>query len=560
MPDKEQYYLVCVNFCMPQNILRHFYIRKSFFLLFFLFLFIGIESKAQQSLYVASGGTMYTHTGAQMGVFGDIINDATGGLNHNNAGTVYIFRSAATGVGNSRIYDGPSAPAFTANYNAGGAYTRFYNLVTDNSIGTNTASGTVINSTTGTGQIQVEQELRISNQHTFTNGMIWTPRGSWKHAFVYYDANTATYTGNTDARHIDGYAAKTGSSNFDFPIGDGIRLRISGLVSPANGVYKSAYFNRNATLGTTGISGFSAAAAPLRGNLIKVSTYEFWDIDGNAASQYKLTALNSVAGYSEWATDFSAYAASNIVIAAWDQVWENLNINAAPGSFATDGAFITSASASNPDAGNSFGTGSPFSAYTWGVTIYGVPLKIKLKNFQANVMGCSAVLNWISTNEEKADRYEIEQSANGVAFTKVATVNSKGNSTENNYNLSVNQSSAISYYRLKMIEKDGLYSYSPVQQVKTNCGTNESYFTVYPNPVRNGYTTLNFKTQYSGNAQVHLVNAMGQQLFQKSITVNAGTSNIVPLELKTLSKGIYFIRLSSADGESLMEVQKIIIN
>ncbi|MBK7289647.1 MAG: hypothetical protein IPI78_05015 [Chitinophagaceae bacterium] len=63
---------------------------------------------------------------------------------------------------------------------------------------------------------------------------------------------------------------------------------------------------------------------------------------------------------------------------------------------------------------------------------------------------------------------------------------------------------------------------------------------MYPNPEENGYTTLNFKTQYAGNAQLHLLNAMGQQLFQKSITVNAGTSNIVPLELKTLSKGLLY--------------------
>ncbi len=502
-------------------------------------------------MYVATGGTLYTHSGAQMGVFGNIINDATGGLNHNSAGTVYIFRSAATGVGNSRIYDGPSAPAYTGNYNSGGAYTRFYNLVTDNSIGTNTASGTIINTTSGAGQVQIEQEIRITNQHTFTNGIVWTPRGDWRHAFVHYDANGATYTGNTNARHIDGYAAKTGSSNFDFPIGDGLRQRISGLSGPASGVFKSAYFNRNPKLGTTGISGFSAAATPLRGNLARVSSYEFWDIDGTAASQFKLTALNSVAGYSEWATDFATFTAADVVTAAWDQVWENLNINTPPASFAVDGPFITSASPTNPDMGNSFGTGSPFSAYTWGVTIYGIPLKIKLNNFYANANGCAAVIAWNSSNEEKAERFEVEQSLNGVYFNKMAEVNAKGGAAENNYAITINQTEAVSYYRLKMMEKDGLFSYSPVKQVKVNCSSTETYLNVYPNPVTNGMATLNFKLQYSGQTQIQIVNAAGQQVLSKYINIESGINNIVPVQLNNQAKGIYLIQLVSTEGKSL---------
>ena len=532
------------------------YLKNYFFI--FLFIFSANEICGQQSLYVASAGNMYTHTGAQMGIFGDIINDATGGLNHNNAGDVYVFRSAATGTGNSRIYDGPSAPSFTGNYNTGGAYTRFYNLVTDNSIGTNTASGTAINSTSGAGQIQVEQEVRISNQHTFTNGMIWTPRGSWKHAYVHYDANGATYTGSSNARHIDGYAAKTGSSNFDFPIGDGVRLRVSGLSSPASGTYKSAYFNKNPQSGTTGLSGSSAAASPMTGNLVRISSKEFWDIDGTAASQYKLTALNTVAGYSDWATDFVTFAPADMAIASWDNIWENLSLYTTPATLSVGGPFITAASATNPDNGNSNGTGSPFSAYTWGVTVYGIPLSVKLIDFKAIANGCAASLAWKTSNEEKADRFEIEQSNNGRIFNKVAVINAKRQSSENIYTATINQTEPINYYRLKMIEKDGLFNYSPVQQVKINCTVNDNYFNVYPNPVTNGETFLNFKVQYAGLAYVQIINTAGQQVMKNAITVNAA-SNIVPLQLHAFSKGIYIIHLLSADGTSISATQKIIL-
>ncbi len=311
---------------------------------------------AQQDTYIAPNGTMYTHPNASMAVFGNLINDAQGGVNHNNGGDVYLYRDAAAGTGNSRIYDGPLAPAPTDNYNAGGAYVRFYNILTDNTVGTATPSGTNINSTSGTAPIQIEQEARVTNTHTFVNGMLWTPRADWKHAYMHYES-TGNYTGTSDAKHIDGYAASTNKATFDYPIGEGTRLRISGVVGAANGTFKSAYFQKNAQLGTTGISGNNASTGPMNGGIQVVNTTEFWDIDGTASSQFKLTALNSVAGYSDWniGANFSGLQASDMVITAFDP-WENLGITGTPGTITADGAFVTTV-ATTPDVA--------FSAYTW---------------------------------------------------------------------------------------------------------------------------------------------------------------------------------------------------
>jgi hypothetical protein len=529
--------------------------RLSFIIIFF---FHTIEIRSQDNLYVATNGTLYTHPGAQMGIFGNIINDNAGGLNHNNGGTVYFYRSASTGSGNSRIYDGPSAPVYTGNYNTNGAYVRFYNWVTDNSIGTNTASGTLINSTSGQGQIQVEQEVRVTNLHTFTNGMIWTPRGNWKHAFVHYDANGASYSGNNDSRHIDGYAAKTGSSNFDFPIGDGVRQRISGLSSPANGIYKSAYFNQNPQTGSTGISGPSTAASPLNGLLTKISTHEFWDIDGTAASQYKLTALNSVAGYSEWANDFITFGTCFLQIAAWDGMWENLSINAAPASVNSDGPFISIANPTNPDNGNSYGTGQPFTAYTWGISVYPKPLSIQLLGFTAVADACIAKLEWNTSNEINVDRFEMEQSINGINYSIAGTVTAKNGAGLNNYSINVSQPNKTNYYRIKIIGADGQTTYSSVQQVKTNCTVSNNYFIVYPNPVRNGMVQVRFNAEKPGSANLSMFDAMGQIVLKNDIIINQGDNNI-RIDVDNLAKGTYVIQLFSASGGMKNQAQKIVI-
>lgn len=545
-------------FSLKQNKIQN--LKIFFYPSFCLFFFLLNKNKisGQESLYAAPAATMYTHTGAEVGIFGNIINDAAGGLNHNNGGTVYIFRNAGTGTGNSRIYDGPSAPAFTGNYNTGGAFVRFYNLVTDNSIGTNTSSGTLINTNSGQGQIQVEQEIRISNLHTFTNGMIWTPRGNWKHAYVHYDANGASYSGNSNTKHIDGYVAKTGSSDFDFPIGDGIRQRISGLSSPASGTYKSAYFKQNPQSGTIGISGSSTAASPMLGALVKISTREFWDIDGTAASQYKLTALNTVAGYSDWANDFVTFLPADIKIAAWDGAWENLSINSTPASLNADGPFISAAVPTNPDIGNAWGSGQPFSAYTWGVSVFPVPLTLKLLSFTAIAGECAANLYWTTSNEVNADRFEMEQSNDGINFSIAGIINAKNGTGTNNYFITINQQEKTKYYRLKIIDHNGQFTYSPVQIVRTNCGQAASYINVFPNPVRNGFVFISFISDKTGNANLLLVNKTGQLVIKKNLPVTAG-GNIIKLEMNQLSKGIYIIQLSYADGKMIAQSQKIIL-
>lgn len=59
--------------------------------LIFLSILLNLNAIDQQTVFIGTGGTMYPHTGTTIAVFGDIINNTAGGLNHNNGGTVYIY-------------------------------------------------------------------------------------------------------------------------------------------------------------------------------------------------------------------------------------------------------------------------------------------------------------------------------------------------------------------------------------------------------------------------------------------------------------------------------------
>ncbi len=502
---------------------------------------------AQENTYVAPSGNMVTHTGATMAIFGNIINDARGtaatastaqaGLNHNGGGTVYLYRRAAHGTGNSRIYDGTDNALYgtgSGNYNAGGKAVRFYNLITDNNVGTATPSGTGVNATSGSGHIQMEQEVSVSNLLTATNGIIWTPRGSWKHAYLHFDANGASYGGNIGAMNtaanaataiqVDGYVAKTGASAFTFPIGDGVYMRRSALVSPAAGTYRSAFFKSNANNLTTGsgISGSTTQGSTsiMNGGIAKVNTTEFWDIDGTARSNYSLDALNSIAGYSNWNNDFSAVSgatASKIVITALDP-WENVGMATAPSTYSDNGAFTTTYSTA-PDLGSvdAPSSGNPFVAYTWAVAPVSTPVSLDLLSFDGAAKDCDAVLTWTTANEDKFSHFEVEYSKSGNAFDNVGRVNGG----QSQYSFTYAQASGNGFYRLKMIDMDGVFAYSNNVKVKTECDAN--IIEVYPNPA---HQSVSIKGLQAGNA-VQLINVLGQTVAtQKASGLAVETINI----------------------------------
>ena len=516
---------------------------------------IGFLANAQQQdIYVSPTGTMYTFSGGSVGIFGNLINDAVVGVNHNGGGVVTFYRHSDDGTGNtgnSQIYDGPSAPSPTDNYNTGGAAVRFYNLVTDNNVGTATPSGTGINSNSGSAQIQIEQEVRVSNLLTFTNGNIWTPRANWKHAFLHFDADGASYTGASGSNakytspstnmHVDGYVAKTGSSNFTFPIGDGKYARFCGLVSPASGEYKAAYFNHNAQNGTSGLSGTSAQATPMNGALWAVNSTEFWDIDGTALSQFSLDALNSVAGYSNWANDFSKYDPTKIKITAWDP-WENLMINNKPIAFATDGTFATTVS-TNPDAGSTYGASSPFAAYTWAVGGFN-PLPINAQLFGTK-KGGGNFLEWTATDAVNFKGFQLQRRDDASnMFQTIATIPYQ--SAVSDYNYQDNNSSGNAYYRLALEDLDGTSTYSNIVTLPGNVNGSFSV-EIYPNPSYNTVYVSVYSPQPT-NLLLVLMDINGREIRRYNVT--ASQTQTFTVDLTNLSHGVYLLNIIRPDGST----------
>lgn len=166
-------------------------------------------------------------------------------------------------------------------------------------------------------------------------------------------------------------------------------------------------------------------------------------------------------------------------------------------------------------------------------------LPLTLTSFKATTQTDGINLNWSTASESNTDKFIVERlAADGSALT-VATIKAAGNSTKTLHYAAIDKS-AISgktnYYRLKMLDQDGSFTYSKVIDVKYGI-TATSLLSTYPNPVSNTLT-INLGETSSDFSMLYVVNSKG--VVVKKIDVPAKTSQLT-LDVSALKTGMYMI-------------------
>ena len=187
-------------------------------------------------------------------------------------------------------------------------------------------------------------------------------------------------------------------------------------------------------------------------------------------------------------------------------------------------------------------------------------LPVKLLDFTTKQIDCAASLSWKVADEKDFSHYEVEQSADGKNFTKVATVlASASTSAAKAYGNLVAQAQSLAYYRLKMIDKNGVFSYSTVLKQSINCSSASTYMNVYPNPVTSStaQAALNFKVAYKGKGAIWVTNNLGQRVSSQPVDVVSGP-NITKINTARFAPGNYYVQLVDEAGAKIGTAQKII--
>lgn len=147
------------------------------------------------------------------------------------------------------------------------------------------------------------------------------------------------------------------------------------------------------------------------------------------------------------------------------------------------------------------------------------------------------LISWKTANEINTNKFIVQRSGDGIMFYDIGTVTAKLQNS-NIYDFSDIDfcNNCVLFYRLKMLDNDGRFTYSKTIIIKTS--NSQPLFSISPNPA-NDFVTLRFYEQ-AAKAEVSIYNAIGSKLQSHSFKISGQS---IRLNTQNFPAGVYFIEV-----------------
>jgi hypothetical protein len=182
------------------------------------------------------------------------------------------------------------------------------------------------------------------------------------------------------------------------------------------------------------------------------------------------------------------------------------------------------------------------------------PLPVQLTSFTAKRAERSVNLNWTTASELNNREFVVERSFNGKTFEGIGSVAGNGTATRaNTYTFSDTKALAgVSYYRLKQIDLDGKFEYSPVRAVSASNTALDAQLSAYPNPTT---ASVQLSLPAEATGMVRVMSLTGQTVFEGTAAQLNAKNNT--LDMSRFQAGTYLISLSDGASTKTVRVNKL---
>ena len=186
----------------------------------------------------------------------------------------------------------------------------------------------------------------------------------------------------------------------------------------------------------------------------------------------------------------------------------------------------------------------------------GSVLPVTLKEFKGSYTERAVDLNWSTTSETNSERFDIESSTTGKNFQQIGSVLAKGEaSSELNYNFRYSQILGnTTYFRLKMLDKDGTYAYSRIVAL-TPDSNDPKLLVIFPTVFSNSLS-LKLQANDPGSVVIRILDLDGTIRSNKTAVIEAGENELKLDSVSTLQSGMYIIQVENKEGTQIRKVIK----
>ena len=174
------------------------------------------------------------------------------------------------------------------------------------------------------------------------------------------------------------------------------------------------------------------------------------------------------------------------------------------------------------------------------------PLAIELSKFSGKCENSNVTLNWETVSENNSKKFIIEKFRNDSDWVIIGELESKGNSTEVNKYIFVdeNVNSGDNFYRI--IEEDFNGLQTAYNSINVTCNDIINNLSIYPNPNNGEFVVeINSKNELS-NSVLQITDLTGKVIFEENINISSGVTNL-PINLKEVAIGSYTINIINSN-------------
>ena len=200
-------------------------------------------------------------------------------------------------------------------------------------------------------------------------------------------------------------------------------------------------------------------------------------------------------------------------------------------------------------------------------------LPVELISFTGSANGSSVTLNWQTATEVNNYGFNVEralmvrqnspQAQLGMTWEKIAFVQGHGNSNSpKEYSFTDNLALAHDLnlnrvqYRLKQIDFNAAFEYSPIVEVNVEAPSQLKLAQNYPNPF-NPETTINFQIPFASHVTLKVYDVLGREVATLVDEFKQAGTYVKTLHATSLPSGVYFYKLQTANGFS--ETKKLML-
>ena len=173
-------------------------------------------------------------------------------------------------------------------------------------------------------------------------------------------------------------------------------------------------------------------------------------------------------------------------------------------------------------------------------------LPVELTLFEGFADGTAIHLRWLTSSELNNAGFQVEHKQSD-SFAPIGFIPGNGTTNEpQDYTYTLQEMPAgVHSFRLKQIDFDGTFAYSPIIEVQSNL-QDRALLNVYPSPF-NPRTSILFYTQQQEYVQIQAFNALGEEIATiHEGSLSPGTQHRFYFEPNDLPSGLYWIRAKGA--------------